>query len=82
MHNVGACYYNGFGCDQNYTKAFEWHEKSAKLGCSGAMNNVGSCYEYGIGVTKDLNKAKEWYTKAAAQVCTHYSVPGYSLALQ
>ena len=55
------------GCDQNDTKAFEWQEKGAKLGDSGAMYNVGICYENGKGVTKDVNKAKEWYTKAAAQ---------------
>ena len=67
MHNVGYCYYSGDGCDKNYTKAFEWYEKSAKLGYSGAMDNVGICYENGKGVTKDVNKAKEWYTKAAAQ---------------
>ena len=67
MNNVGACYYNGQGCDQNYTKAFEWQEKGAKLGDSGAMDNVGGFYEDGRGVTKDVNKAKEWYTKAAAQ---------------
>ena len=67
MNNVGFCYYNGFGCDQNKTKAFEWYEKSAQLGYTSAMWNVGNFYEIGIGVTKDLNKAKEWYTKAAAQ---------------
>ena len=49
------------------TKAFEWFEKSAKLGNSYGMYNVGACYKDGRGVTKELNKAKEWFAKAAAQ---------------
>ena len=56
-------------CDQNQTKAFEWQEKSAKLGCSVAMSmfNVGVYYENGEGVTNDVNKAREWFAKAVAQ---------------
>ena len=64
---LGYCYDNGDGCDQNDTKAFEWYEKSAKLGYCVAMNNVGVLYRFGSGVTKDLNKGKEWLAKAAAQ---------------
>ena len=64
MDKLSNCYKRGSGCDQNHTKAFEWFEKSAKLGHSVAMYNVGDCYENGTGVTKDLNKAIEWYTKA------------------
>ena len=67
MNSLGYCYEQGEGCDKNYTKAFEWYEKSAKLGYSSAMYNVGTCYEDGVVVTKDVNKAKEWYTKGAAQ---------------
>ena len=67
MNNLGDCYYSGEGCDQNYTKAFEWFEKSAKLGSSFGMLNVGVFYDIGKGVTKDVNKAKEWYTKGAAK---------------
>jgi TPR repeat protein len=61
------CYEKGQGCDQNQTKAVEWYEKSANLGCSHAMHNLGNCYKNGRGVTKDVNQAREWYTKAAAQ---------------
>ena len=57
----------GEGCDQNKTKAVEWYEKSANLGCSTAMYNLGTSYNNGRGVTKDLNQAREWFTKAVAQ---------------
>ena len=57
----------GEGCDQNKTKAVEWYEKSANLGCSTAMYNLGASYAGGRGVIKDLNQAREWYTKAVAQ---------------
>ena len=57
----------GEGCDQNQTKAVEWYEKSASLGCCAAMSNLGNCYMDGRGVAKDVNQAREWYTKAAAQ---------------
>jgi len=67
MNNLAGCYQHGEGVDEDYTKTFEWYEKSANLGFSSAMTNVGISYEVGEGVTKDLNKAKEWYTKGAAQ---------------
>ena len=67
MCHLGFCNEKGQGCDQNYTKAVEWFEKSANLGNSAAMYNLGKFYKNGRGVTKDLNKAREWFTKAAAQ---------------
>ena len=67
MNNLGVRYEKGQGCDRNLTKAAEWFEKSANLGCSAAMFNLGIYYKNGQGVTKDVNQAREWYTKAVAQ---------------
>ena len=32
-HNMAICYKNGFGCEKNEKKAFEFMEKAANLGC-------------------------------------------------
>ena len=67
---LGFCYEMGQGCDQSWTKANEWYEKSANLGLSAAMYNLGNCYKIGRaehGRVKDFNQAREWYTKAVAQ---------------
>ena len=52
------------GCDENYTKAFEWYEKSAKLGNGISMYKISRCYEIGQGVTINVFKAQEWLAKA------------------
>jgi TPR repeat protein len=64
MYNLGDCFENGKGVEQNSTKAVEWYTKAAEKGCSGAMSNLGYCFENGEGVEQNLAKAVEWYTKA------------------
>ena len=34
---LGLLYENGNGVEQNYSKAKEWYEKSADLGCDSAI---------------------------------------------
>ena len=48
-------------------KAFEWYEKSAKLGNADAQHNLGVCYAKGEGVEQSWEKAFEWYEKSAKQ---------------
>ena len=40
---------------QDYSKALEYFQKAADLGCSGAFNNIGNLYENGQGVKQDYN---------------------------
>ena len=65
MSDIGYAYDNGFGVEQDGTKAVEWYTKAADLGDLNAMFCLGRMYEYGVSVEQDGTKAVEWYTKAA-----------------
>ena len=52
---------------EEYKKAFEWLEKSAKQGEPNAQYGLGTMYENGFGVEKDYEKAYEWYSKSAVK---------------
>ena len=66
-YNLGKMYYNGWGIDQNYNKAFGYFEKAAEKGDLEAQFNLGVMYQHGEGAAKDDLKAVEWYEKAADQ---------------
>ena len=66
-YDLAYLYYFGVGVEQNYEKAFEWVQKSAKQGYDQAQYNLGILYENGIGVEANYKKAREWYKKAAEQ---------------
>ncbi|MBQ1931964.1 MAG: sel1 repeat family protein, partial [Muribaculaceae bacterium] len=72
QNNLGDCYYNGRGVDQNYDEAVKWYRKAAKQGNAPAQYNLGYCYYNGHGVDKNYDEAVNWYRKAAEQ--------GYNLA--
>lgn len=63
--NLGECYYNGDGVEQDLTLAAKWYEKAAERGHKFAQNSIGKCYYYGKGVEEDNEKAVYWYKKAA-----------------
>ena len=65
--NLGYCYKNGLGVEQDYEKAVEWYTKSAEQGIAYAQLNLGYCYDKGLGVEQDYEKAVEWYAKSAEQ---------------
>ncbi|KAK8848307.1 hypothetical protein M9Y10_019368 [Tritrichomonas musculus] len=65
MNNLGSCYFNGKGVEQNITKAIELYQKADKIGCSYASYNLGLCYLGGSGVEKDTIKGKVLIKKAA-----------------
>ena len=50
--NLGWCYYNGNGVEQDFTKAVEWYQKAAEQGEISAQTKMGLCYENGRGVEK------------------------------
>lgn len=64
QYNVGICYNNGSGVEQNLEESVKWYTAAAEQGEADAMNNLGYAYEYGEGVEKDLAKSLEWYERA------------------
>ena len=65
MCNLGFCYYQGIGVEENDEEAVKWFAKAAERGQPRALFLLGECYEEGNGVKADLNKAKEYYQRAA-----------------
>jgi TPR repeat protein len=66
QYYIAYAYYKGEdGLAQDYSEAFKWFEKSAKLGDKDAQNRLGLMYQYGDGVDKNPSKAVEWFQKAA-----------------
>jgi TPR repeat protein/RIO-like serine/threonine protein kinase len=65
--DLGVCYHNGYGVEQNYTTAVKWYTKAAEQGDANAQYSLGDCYEKGDGVEQNYTTAVKWYTKAAEQ---------------
>jgi len=65
--NLGVCYANGDGVDEDKEEAVKWYRKAAKRGNLSAQFNLGECYKDGTGVAKSDKKAVKWYRKAAVQ---------------
>lgn len=78
MVNLGICYTEGLGVEQNYEKAFYWFDLAAGKGYAAAEYNLGLCYLNGEGVEKDEAKAVDYFTRAAKQ---ELSDAQYTLAL-
>ena len=71
QNNLGWCYKEGKGVEQNYIEAVKWYRKAADQGYAMAQFNLGWRYEHGEGVTKSREEAIKWYRKAAAQGESH-----------
>ena len=65
QNNLGICYDEGQGVEQDYEKAVFWYRKSAEQGNDSAQYNLALCYVKGQGVEQDYEKAVEWYRKSA-----------------
>jgi len=76
-NELGACYINGIGTQQNYELAFRYYSMAAERGFALGAYNVGICYQLGEYVNKDLVLAARWVTKAALEECP---VAMYTLA--
>ena len=66
MLAVGIHYQEGFGVEQNASKAFEWILRGANAGWPECMTVVGSLYMTGDGVERDDREAFCWFTRGAA----------------
>ena len=63
--NLGMCYLNGIGTEENPAESFSLLKKSADLGHREAMLFVGSMYLNGVGVIQNKTAAGTWFKKSA-----------------
>lgn len=64
QRNLGDCYDEGFGVQQDFSEALYWYRKAAKQGDGSAMLSIGHYYQQGNWVEKDEQEAARWYGKA------------------
>ncbi|MDR0790070.1 MAG: sel1 repeat family protein [Bacteroidales bacterium] len=64
---LGKCYYEGLGVEQNIHEGLSWYNRSATLGYAPAQNAIGMAYETGDFGAEDAKTAKKFYTMAANQ---------------
>ena len=67
MNNVGICFRDAIGTEQDYQKAVHWFSKAAAGENASAQCSLGYAYESGQGVAVNMEEAVRWYKKAAEQ---------------
>ena len=65
LNDLGALYYDGRGCEQDFSKAVYYYDKAAKLGNRQAQENLGYCYYYGRNMPVDYEKAFHYFALGA-----------------
>lgn len=65
MNDLGALYYDGHGCCQDFGKAVYYYNMAAENGCKVAQENLGYCYLYGRDVEVDYEKAFHYFALGA-----------------
>lgn len=71
QHDLGYCYDQGYGVEQNDGEAVKWYRLAAEQGDANAQYNLGVCYFNGEGVEQDYEEAVKWYRLAAGQGFAH-----------
>lgn len=71
---LGCFYRRGIGTNQDFSKAFEWFDKSAKQGFDKAKFNLSICYKKGEGTAVDYQK----HVKLLTQLCDSGFIPSYN----
>ncbi|MFG1480671.1 tetratricopeptide repeat protein [Xanthobacter sp. V4C-4] len=66
QNNIGACFIDGLGVDQNLELAREWLELSAEAGDPVGQRNLARLYVKGLGGDQDTERGIELYRLAAA----------------
>jgi hypothetical protein len=64
-NNLGSCYLDGIGTEQNQTEAFRYFQMAASKGHLTAKYHMALCYEDGLGVEKNTRRAYLKYVEAA-----------------
>lgn len=65
QYNLGVCYEQGDGIQQDFKQAVYWYRKAADQGFDRAKYNLGVCYYNGYGVAKDYDEAAKLFLDAA-----------------
>ncbi len=65
MNDLGALYYDGRGCEQDFKKAVFYFDMAAKNGNRQAQENLGYCYYYGRNMPVDYEKAFHYFALGA-----------------
>lgn len=65
MNDLGALYYDGRGCCQDFSKAVYYYNMAAEHGNKVAQENLGYCYLYGRDVEVDYEKAFHYFALGA-----------------
>ncbi len=65
MNDLGALYYDGRGCEQDFTKAVYYYDMAAKSGSRQAQENLGYCFYYGRNMPVDYEKAFHYFALGA-----------------
>ena len=65
MNDLGALYYDGRGCLQDFAQAIRYYDMAAKRGNRQAQENLGYCYYYGRNVPIDYQKAFHYFALGA-----------------
>lgn len=66
---IGKIYYDGFGVEQDYEKAFEIFSYLYVHGDDSGSYYLGYMYEYGLGVEQDIEKAMMFYENKDDDLC-------------
>ncbi len=67
QYNLGVCYEQGDGVEQDFEKAVYWYKAAAEQGYDKAQSNLGLCYYNGYGVEVDFAEAARLFTLSAEQ---------------
>ena len=67
QYNLGRCYDDGKGVEEDKGKAFQLYKKAAEHGNIDAQFCLGYCYDKGEGIEEDKQEAYKWYKKAAKE---------------
>ncbi len=65
MNDLGALFYAGRGCEQDFEKAVYYYKMAAENGSRQAQENLGYCYYYGRSVPVDYEKAFHYFALGA-----------------
>lgn len=65
MNDLGALFYDGRGCEQDFKKAMYYYNMAAENGSRQAQENLGYCYYYGRDTTVNYEKAFHYFALGA-----------------
>lgn len=69
LYLLGKSYYEGFGTEVDYAKAFEIFQYLDSCGDERVAYYLGYMYEYGYGIEQDIEKALKYYTSGEDSRC-------------